>query len=212
MNTTDLLISLGVILILRLWQSGAIQDWVGKKSLTLPRWAQPVPPIALATIATVAVWLLDESQADFASTIADGGITGVITVGIYHVAKRWIPSGIVSKVGKVSAVGLVLLVGCAGQNRPSLPQSLAIAETAVLVTDAALAAAIDSLPDGEDLQPWAERVAALKAASDMLKSADVVLTDACAAGQAASTIAALIDCEPCGRAADAAILIACEEP
>lgn len=114
--TSDLLISISVVLVLRLWQSGAIQAIVNRWSLRLPKWAQPVPPIALSVVATVAVWLTQgPSDAALVEALADGGVSGALAVGLYHVAKRWTPAGIVGKVraaAKGSAVLLVLLAGC----------------------------------------------------------------------------------------------------
>jgi hypothetical protein len=116
---TDLYISLAVVLALRLWNAKTIQAWVARKSLTLPQWAQPFPPIVLSVLATVVVALVQGKP----PTAEDTSTAGLLTVGLYHVAKRWIPVVAISKVAKASLTGfvLVLLTSCSGQPLPTLP-------------------------------------------------------------------------------------------
>jgi hypothetical protein len=111
----DVYISLAVVLALRIWNVQLIQKWVASKSLTLPKWAQPIPPLALSIGATVAVWLVQGvSNETLVSTLADGGISGTIAIGVFHMAKRWLPAVAISKITKASVVGIVALAaaGC----------------------------------------------------------------------------------------------------
>ena len=208
MNATILLlISLVTTITLSAWRSGLIQSVVNRWALRLPRWAQPIPPIALSVLATVAVWLVQgPSDAALVEALADGGVSGALAVGLYHVAKRWTPAGIVGKVraaAKGGAVLIVLLVGCTGTQKPvSAADGIAVADAAIGATGAALAATIDALPPGEDLGPWSKRVAVVTEAAEDVAKAGATVDDACRALDSTSTIAEQIDCKECLVAID----------
>jgi hypothetical protein len=124
---TDLYISLAVILALRIWNAKLIQTWVSAKSLKLPQWAQPIPPMVLSIGATVVLWLVQGvSNETLQATLLDGGINGALTLGAYHIAKRWIPAVAISKIAKASVVSLAAFAfaGCSSTLEQSRSEGL----------------------------------------------------------------------------------------
>jgi hypothetical protein len=193
MQTSNLLISLSVVLVLRLWQSGVIQAIVNRQSLRLPKWAQPIPPIALTVLTDVVVWLV-QGTTDQALTdrLVSGGVTGVVTVGLYHVAKRWTPAGLVGKVSKAtkgSAVLLVLLVAGCSSTRvdptvPSADRLVTALRGAVALVDGVAEVAIASLPadcSEETAQLARDVVAGIAEADGALDELEAGRGEVCAA-------------------------------
>jgi hypothetical protein len=140
------LLPIAVLLAIRLWNSGLVQSAVGRWTPKLPKWAQPIPPLVLSVGATVVVWMVQGvSDATLTDTLMQGGSTGLVTIGLWHVSKRAIPAIAIDQIKKAAARGglTVLLVlvllggsqGCSGgQPQPlvcPVPSSLLAAAPAL---------------------------------------------------------------------------------
>lgn len=140
------LLPIAVLLVIRLWNSGLVQSTVGRWTPKLPKWAQPIPPLALSVGATVVIWLVQGvSDATLTDTLMRGGSTGLVTIGLWHISKRAIPAIAIDQIKKAAARGglTVLLVlvllggshGCSGgQPQPlvcPIPSSLLAAAPAL---------------------------------------------------------------------------------
>lgn len=68
-STTQLILSSLVALLLAAWRSGAIRLLSERVTPRLPKWAQPIPPFVLATLATFGTVLQSGGTLD-ADTIA----------------------------------------------------------------------------------------------------------------------------------------------
>jgi hypothetical protein len=92
----------------------------------------------------------------------------------------------------------LILASCAPKAKA--PVAIDVATTAIVLTDDVLAVAISVQPKGYDREPWAKRVAALKAASDALEMGQSL----CPHISALQTIAGDISCAKCSMAITAA--------
>lgn len=196
-----------VVLALALWRSRIIQSAVNRHALRLPQWAQPIPPIALSMVAAVVAALVEGRAPDVEAT----GTVGFVTIGLYHVSKRWISVPIIEQIRRAS-LGLLLFAafGCAGMKAPATPRDvLPLVEGAVAVTDAALAVAIDNLPDGTDLTPWAKRVEYLERIAEPLRTGKATLDDVCRELPSVAALGAVVDCDKCTEAATVVQALAC---
>lgn len=211
LSLIDLAIVVGVTLTMRAWRAGAIQAWVARRSLALPRAIQWLPPVALGTVATALGWLVfGVTDGALMDTLARGGIDGALSIALWAIGKRVAPVIAVRKVASIAAtVSLLAVLGC-GRPANDPRAVLATAETAVIVTDAALAAAIDALPPGQDPAPWAARVSKLNKVADALRKADATLDDACAAAIVSGAVGLQIGCTQCQRVAGEVQRLACE--
>jgi hypothetical protein len=92
----------------------------------------------------------------------------------------------------------LILESCAPKAKA--PAALDVATNAIILTDDVLAVAISVQPKGYDREPWAKRVALLKAASDALEMGQSL----CLHIGALQTIAGDISCAKCSMAITAA--------
>lgn len=109
-NTAQLLLSSLVALILAAWRSGAIRLLSERVTPRLPKWAQPIPPFVIAVAGVVAT-LYSTGGAIDTEAAAGAPVVWLSAVGVYHVAKRWLPT-IAKAPGKVGASIALLLVAC----------------------------------------------------------------------------------------------------
>lgn len=213
-----LIIPLLVSLVLAAWRSEAIQRFVNKSALKLPQWAQPLPPILLASLATVAEALVTgaEPSAERATLVS------FATIGVYHAVKRWGGSWIVSavrvavmnaKAGVASLALVIAFVGCTPARAANSPVDYARVRTVALqitgVTHQALAVVIKALPVDADLRPWEEAVIALETADEAIEKADDVVGEVCKQAPAVRTVAVLVSCDECTTLTDTVTALLC---
>jgi len=120
-NYLNYIVPLLIVIVIRIWRNNTLQILVEKYSKKLPDWAQPIPPLVLGSLAMAANWLFTgANQTTVLGTLADGTLQGLIAIGIWHTAKRWIPAVSVDKLSKIASSGLVIAFlfmnqsGCSG--------------------------------------------------------------------------------------------------
>jgi hypothetical protein len=212
-----LIIPILVSLTLAAWHSGAIQRVVNKQALRLPQWAQPLPPILLASLATVAEAVANgtEPSAERATLVS------FATIGVYHAVKRWGGTWLVnavrvavlnSKAG-ISAIVVLVALGCTPAQIAKSPADYARVRTVALqitgITHQALAVVIKALPVDADLRPWEDAVSALEAADTAIEKADDVVAEVCKQAPAVRTVAALVSCDECTQLTDTVTDLLC---
>jgi hypothetical protein len=151
------LLPLAIVVLLRLWNTGTIQASVGKLIPQLPKWAQWIPPMALSVGSHVVVWLVQGvGTQELGDVVAQGGTTGLVSVGLWHVAKRVVPAVAVDAIRTAVARGglpllfLLVLLGanqaCSG-SPPQLPPMVCPVPSqylAALPTPAAVASSVQA--------------------------------------------------------------------
>jgi hypothetical protein len=103
-NLTPLVISV----LIAIWCAPGIRDRLFATIPRLPKWAQPIAPITLAIVAAVVEGYQTGLRGDelFAHGAAQGGEFGVLAIGIWHLAKRWLP--VVKKAAAPTAIALLV--------------------------------------------------------------------------------------------------------
>jgi len=73
-----------------MYRTAAVQAWVGARLPKLPRRAQYVAPLALASLAACGQGFLDglRGQALIEFALAQAGQIGAMAIGIWHIGKR----------------------------------------------------------------------------------------------------------------------------
>ena len=147
MTATNAILATLVTVILAIWRTPTLREGVLARVPRLPKWAQPLVPIALGVIvATAEGYASGLRGAALATRAAEAaGEVGLVAIGLWHAGKRIWP--VVRKVPPAAALLLVALgltSACTATRYPSVPN---VAIAAVNITDTALAVYIATAPE-----------------------------------------------------------------
>jgi hypothetical protein len=134
----------------------------------------------------------------------------VVLVRLWHVIWTYVGNFIAAV--KIGIVGLVLVAGCANLQPPPVGQesqaqrAIDLATSVIVVTDRALAVAIET---DDDFESYAPAVLRVKHASETLRKAGATAEDACQALTVLIPVASAISCQECVDLGKAAISVVC---